>query len=41
MRISGDFFTLRTVENYSSGMRLKKHRLYSTKEETVAVMELE
>ena len=32
MRISGDFYTLRSVENYGSGMRLKGHRLYATKE---------
>ena len=33
MRISGDFYTLRSVETYGSGMRLKGHRLYVTKEE--------
>ena len=41
VRISGDFYTLRSIENYSSGIRLKEHRLYSTKEEAVAVMEQE
>jgi hypothetical protein len=39
--ISGDFYTLRSVENYGSGMRLKGHRLYATKEETEAVMKNE
>ncbi len=41
MRISGDFYTLRSVENYGSGMRLKGHRLYVTKEEAEAVMKNE
>ena len=41
MRISGDFYTLRSVENYGSGMRLKGHRLYSTKEEAEAVIKSE
>lgn len=41
VRISGDFYTLRSIENYSSGIRLKKHRIYPTKEEAVAVMEQE
>lgn len=41
MRISGDFYTLRSVENYGSGMRLKGHRLYATKEEAEAVMKNE
>ncbi len=41
MRISGDFYTLRSVENYGSGMRLKGHRLYVTKEEDEAVMKNE
>ena len=41
MRISGDFYTLRSVENYGSGMRLKGHRLYITKEEAEAVMKNE
>ena len=39
--ISGDFYTLRSATNYGSGMRLKKHRLYATKEEAEAVMEQE
>ena len=38
VRISGDFYTLRSAENYGSGMRLKKHRLFATKEEAEAVM---
>ena len=38
MRISGDFYTLRSVENYGSGMRLKGHRLYATKEEAENIM---
>lgn len=38
MRIAGDFYTLRSTQNYGSGMRLKKHRLYATKEEAEAVM---
>lgn len=41
MRISGDFYTLRSVENYGSGMRLKGHRLYVTKEEAEAVIKNE
>ncbi len=41
MRISGDFYTLRSVENYGSGMRLKGHRLYATKEEAETVMKNE
>ncbi len=41
MRISGDFYTLRSVENYGSGMRLKGHRLYVTKEEAEAVIKSE
>lgn len=41
IRISGDFYTLRSVANYGSGMRLKKHRLYATKEEAEAVMKNE
>ena len=41
MRISGDFYTLRSVENYGSGMRLKGHRLYATKEEAENVMKAE
>ena len=38
MRIAGEFYTLRSTQNYGSGMRLKKHRLYATKEEAEAVM---
>ncbi len=38
VRIAGDFYTLRSTQNYGSGMRLKKHRLYATKEEAEAVM---
>lgn len=41
MRITGDFYTLRSVQNYGSGIRLKKYRLYSTKEEAEAVMDCE
>ncbi|WP_034451124.1 hypothetical protein [Butyrivibrio sp. AE2032] len=41
MRITGDFYTLRYVQNYGSGIRLKKYRLYSTKEEAEAVMDSE
>ena len=41
VRVSGDSYTLRSVDNYGSGMRLKKHRLYATKEEATAVMESE
>ena len=41
VRISGDFYTLRSVENYGSGMRLKKHRLFATKEEAEAAMKSE
>lgn len=41
MRIAGDFFTLRSVQNYGSGMRLKKHRIYATKEEAENVMKNE
>ena len=41
VRISGDFYTLRSVENYGSGMRLKGHRLYATQEEAEAVMKNE
>lgn len=41
MRISGDFYTLRAVENFGSGMRLKKHLLFETKEEADAVMNSE
>jgi len=41
VRISGDFYTLRSVEHYGSGMRLKKHRLFATKEEAEAAMKSE
>ena len=40
LRISGDFFTLRSV-NQGSGMRLKKHRIYATKEEAQKVLDEE
>lgn len=33
VNISGDFYTLRSATNYGSGMRLKKHRLFATKEQ--------
>ena len=38
LRISGDFFTLRSV-NQGSGMRLKRHRIYATKEEAQKILE--
>lgn len=38
IRISGDFYTLRSVENSESGIRLKKHRLFPTKEEAEKTM---
>ena len=38
MRISGDFYTLRSVNNPGSGIRLKKHRLFPTKEEAEKTM---
>lgn len=41
MRISGDFYTLRSVQNYGSGIRLKKYRLFATQAEADAVMESE
>ena len=41
VRINGDFYTLRSVENYSSGIRLKKYRLYATKDEAEVVMDRE
>lgn len=41
VRIAGDFYTLRSTQNYGSGMRLKKHRIYATKEEAEAVMKNE
>ena len=37
-RIDGDFYTLRSVSNYGSGMRLKKHRLFATQEEAETFM---
>ena len=40
LRISGDFFTLRSV-NQGSGMRLKKHSIYATKEEAQKVLDEE
>ena len=41
VRISGDFYTLRSVQNYGSGIRLKKYRLFATQAEAEAVMESE
>lgn len=41
MRISGEFYTLRSVQNYGSGIRLKKHRLFASKEEAEATMNSE
>ena len=41
MRISGDFYTLRSVQNYGSGVRLKKYRLFATQGEAEAAMESE
>ena len=41
MRITGDFYTLRSVHNCGSGIRLKKYRLFATKEEAEAVMDSE
>ena len=38
LRVSGDFYTLRSV-NQGSGTRLKEHRLYATKEEAERVLE--
>ena len=38
IRVSGDFYTLRSVENSGSGIRLKKHRLFPTKEEAEKTM---
>ena len=41
LRIIGDFYTLRSVDNLGSGIRLKKYRLYATKDEAEAVMDRE
>ena len=41
LRITGDFYTLRSVDNCGSGIRLKAHRLFATKAEAEAVMERE
>ena len=41
VRISGDFYTLRSIQNYGSGIRLKKYRLFATQAEADAVMESE
>ena len=41
LRITGDFYTLRSVDNCGSGIRLKAHRLFATKEEAEAVMDSE
>lgn len=38
MKISGDFYTLRSVDNPASGIRLKKYRLFPTKEEAEKTM---
>ena len=38
MNIAGDFYTLRSADNYGSGTRLKKHRLFATREEAEKVM---
>lgn len=40
LSISGDFFTLRSVSQ-GSGTRLKKHRIYATKEEAQRVLDEE
>lgn len=41
VRISGDFYTLRSIQNYGSGIRVKKYRLFATQAEAEAVMESE
>ena len=41
VKIDGDFYTLRSVQNYGSGMRLKKHRLFATQAEAETVMDNE
>lgn len=38
LSISGDFYTLRSVSQ-GSGTRLKKHRIYSTKEDAQKVLD--
>ena len=38
IRVAGEFYTLRSVENSGSGIRLKKHRLFPTKEEAEKAM---
>ena len=38
MRITGDFYTLRAIDNPGSGIRLKKYRLFPTREEAEKVM---
>ncbi len=38
MRISGDFYTLRSIDNPGSGIRLKKYRLFPTREDAEKVM---
>lgn len=40
LRVSGDFYTLRSV-NQGSGTRLKKHRIYATKEDAQRVLDEE
>ena len=40
LRITGEFYTLRSV-NQGSGTRLKKHRLYATKEEAQKILDKE
>lgn len=40
LRVSGDFYTLRSV-NQGSGTRLKKHRIYATKEDAQKVLDEE
>ena len=41
LRVTGDFYTLRSVENPSNGIRLKKHRLFPTREEAEKTMNSE
>ena len=40
LRISGDFYTLRSVDQ-GSGTRLKGHRIYATKEDAQKVLDEE
>ncbi len=40
LRITGEFFTLRSV-NQGSGTRLKKHRIFATKEEAQKILDEE